>query len=224
VEPENYLKAEVWGEQLIRKIDPFRRFLEVAAQGNGKIVSFANIASDVGVDEKTIKVYYSILEDTLLGFYLEPFKNSFRKRLGQKPKFYFFDLGVVRALTNSLRVELVPSSSAYGEAFEHFVILELFRLSEYFQNDYKFSFILSKDGVEIDLVVERPAQQTVLVEIKSATTVQEKHLKNLIVYSSELKNSLAYCLCREETPRIVCGVEIFPWQLGIRKILELPMG
>ncbi len=87
-----YLKEEIWGEQLIRKIDPFRRFLEVAAQNNGKIISYANIALDVGADEKTIKNYFSVLEDTLLGFHLEPFHHSFRKRLSQKPKFLFFDL------------------------------------------------------------------------------------------------------------------------------------
>ena len=84
---QTYLKEEVWGEQLVRNLEPFRRFLEVAAQNNGKIVSFLNIALDVGADEKTIKNYFSVLEDTLLGFFLEPFKHSFRKRLSQKPKF-----------------------------------------------------------------------------------------------------------------------------------------
>lgn len=89
-----YLKEEIVDEQLIRKLPPFRRFLEVAAQCNGKIVNYANIAKDVGVDEKTIKEYFSILEDTMIGFFLEPFHSSFRKRLVEKPKFYFFDTGV----------------------------------------------------------------------------------------------------------------------------------
>ena len=83
-----YLKEEIWEEHFIRQLDPFRRFLEVAAQCNGKIINFSNIARDVGVDKKTIQSYFSILEDTLIGFYLEPYQNSFRKRLSQKPKFY----------------------------------------------------------------------------------------------------------------------------------------
>ncbi len=60
---QTYLKEEVWEEQLVRNLEPFRRFLEVAAQNNGKIVSFLNIALDVGTDEKTIKNYFSVLED-----------------------------------------------------------------------------------------------------------------------------------------------------------------
>lgn len=95
-----YLKEEIWAEQFIKNLDPFRYFLEVAAQMNGKILNFSSIAKDVGVDDKTVKNYYSILEDTLIGFYLNPFNSSFRKRLSSKPKFYFFDTGVTRALRN----------------------------------------------------------------------------------------------------------------------------
>ena len=135
-----YLKEEIWEEQVVRKLQPFRRFLEVAAQCNGKIINYANIARDVGVDEKTIKEYFSILEDTMIGFFLEPFHNSFRKRLVEKPKFYFFDPGVVRALSRSLSL-LTPKTPAYGEAFEHFILLEFIRLASYFQPDYRFSFI-----------------------------------------------------------------------------------
>jgi predicted AAA+ superfamily ATPase len=111
-----YLKEEIAAEQIVRKLGPFRRFLEVAAQCNGKIINYAKIASDVGVDDKTVKEYFLTLEDTLIGFFLEPFQHSFRKRLSHKPKFYFFDLGVTKALARTLTVELRPSTSAYGEA------------------------------------------------------------------------------------------------------------
>ena len=99
---DTYLKEEIWNEQVIRKLQPFRRFLEVAAQCNGKIINYAHIARDVGVDGKTIKEYFCILEDTMIGFFLEPFHHSFRKRLVEKPKFYFFDPGVVRSLARGL--------------------------------------------------------------------------------------------------------------------------
>ena len=118
---DTYLKEEIWNEQVIRKLPPFRRFLEVAAQCNGKIINYANIAQDVGVDDKTIKEYFIILEDTMIGFFLEPFRNSFRKRLVEKPKFYFFDPGVVRSLSRRLSVPLTAKTSAYGDAFEHFI-------------------------------------------------------------------------------------------------------
>lgn len=56
-----YLKEEIVSEQIVRRLDPFRRFLEIAAQGNGEILNYTNIAKDVGVDTKTVQSYYQIL-------------------------------------------------------------------------------------------------------------------------------------------------------------------
>lgn len=99
-----YVKEEVWAEQLVRQLDPFRRFLEIAALNSGKIVNYSNIARDVGVDIKTVQSWYSVVEDTLLGFYLDSFHTSARKQLLLSPKFYFFDTGVARALAQMLNV------------------------------------------------------------------------------------------------------------------------
>ena len=115
----------------MRKLDPFRRFIEIAAQCNGEIINFTNIARDVGADTKTVQSYFEILEDTLVGFLLDPFHRSVRKRQRQAPKFYLFDPGVRRALDRTLTVELKPGTYAYGRAFEHFVVVEALRLSAY---------------------------------------------------------------------------------------------
>ena len=93
----SYLKEEIQAEQLVRRIDHFRKFLEVAAQSNGLLINFSNIARDTGMDGKTVRSYYEILEDTLVGFWLEPFQTSVRKRLKQSPKFYFFLIPESRA-------------------------------------------------------------------------------------------------------------------------------
>lgn len=171
----NYLKEEILVEQLVRQLNPFRDFLEVAAQSNGAIVNYAKIARDIGVDDKTVHNYFSILEDTLIGFHLPSFHRSVRKQQQTSPKFYFFDPGVVRALNNTLRVELLPQTHAFGNAFEHWVILECFRLNEYYQLDYQFFYFRTKDGGEIDLVVQRPGEPELLVEIKSTSRVTEEH-------------------------------------------------
>ena len=112
-----YLKEEIVSEQIIRKLDPFRQFLEVAAQSNGKIVNFTKIADDVGVDTKTVISYFSILEETLIGYLLHPFHQSIRKSQRTNPKFYFFDLGIKRALDRTLGLGLQEGTYAYGEAF-----------------------------------------------------------------------------------------------------------
>ena len=210
-----YLKEEVWAEHLIRKLDPFRRFLEIAAQSNGEIINYSNIARDVGADHKTVASYFEILEDTLLGFIVEPFHLSLRKRQLQSPRFFFFDPGIVRALTRMLAVPLKPKTYAYGKAFEHFVIIEIIRLSSYYQKDYRFSYLNTKDGAEIDLIVERPGQPLVLVEIKSTVHVTEQDVRQLVRFKKDLPGSEAICLSKDPVKKEIKGVLSLPWEEGI---------
>jgi predicted AAA+ superfamily ATPase len=211
-----YLKEEIWAEQFIRKIDPFRKFLEVAAQCNGKIINYTNIANDVGVNNKTVKEYFLLLEDTLLGFFLEPFQHSFRKRLSLKPKFYFFDTGIVRALTNSLSIQIRSGTSAYGEIFEHFIILECMKLASYFKPDYRFSYLKTKDDAEVDLVIERPGLPILFIEIKSSEQVSMKDLRTLREVKKGINNCEAVCLSNDKLAKNIEGIDVLPWQEGIK--------
>lgn len=211
-----YLKEGIGIEQAVRQLEPFRRFLEVAAQCNGTIVNFANIARDVGVDDKTVKSYYSILEDTLIGFFLEPFHSSFRKRLSLKPKFYFFDPGVVRALARLSSIPLEPQTMAYGMAFEHFIILECIRLAAYFNREFRFSYLRTPSDAEIDLIVERPGKPLLCIEIKSATMVSPQSLRSFIDLSKDLPGSEAICLCNEKYAKQIEHVSVLPWQAAIK--------
>ncbi len=212
---DTYLKEEIWNEQVIRKLHPFRRFLEVAAQCNGKVINYANVARDVGVDDKTIKEYFCILEDTLIGFFLEPFHHSFRKRLVEKPKFYFFDLGVLRALSRRLSVSLTPQTSAYGEAFEHFILLEFIRLGNYFQPDYRFSFIRTAGDVEVDLVVERPGQPLLCIEIKSTIQLNQSDVSAFIKITKDIDQCEAIVLSQDRFVKKFDHVTCYPWQQGL---------
>lgn len=215
-----YLKEEIWAEQFIKQLDPFRRFLEVAAQCNGKIINFSQIARDVGVSDLTIKEYFSILEDTLLGFFLEAFHHSFRKRLQTKPKFYFFDIGVTRALTRSLRIPMQVSTSAYGEAFEHFIILECLKLASYYQLDYRFSYLKTKDDAEIDLIVDRPGMPYLLIEIKSSQHVQAEQLRTLAKLAEDLGKAEAVCFSQDPYKKQYGIVTVYPWQEGLKQFFK----
>ena len=215
-----YLKEEVWAEHLIRKLDPFRKFLEVAAQSNGEIVNYANIARDVGADTKTVMTYFQILEDTHLGFLLEAHHRSVRKRQTQAPKFYLFDPGAKRAIDGTLTVELRPNTYEFGRAFEHFVILEAIRLSQYRQNDYRFSYLRTKDKAEVDLVVERPGKTTALVEIESTDRVDERDTGPLERLARDFPNSEAFVFSRDPAAKAIDTVRAVPWQEGLR-LLDL---
>jgi predicted AAA+ superfamily ATPase len=212
-----YLKEEIWGEHLIRKLDPFRRFLEVAAQSNGTILNYKNIARDVGVDDKTVHSYYSILEDTLVGFFLESFHHSIRKRVNHKPKFYFFDPGVVRALARLTTVPLQPQTHAYGKAFEHFVILECMRLADYHRKEFRFSYLRTINDVEIDLIVERPGKNLLCIEIKSATQVLPESVSAFARLCRDIPNSEAICLSNDKYAKQIDNVLVMPWQQGLKE-------
>jgi predicted AAA+ superfamily ATPase len=212
-----YLREEIWLEQFIRKIDPFRKFLEVSAQCNGQIINHANISRDVGVDDKTIKQYFSILEDTLMGFMLEPFHGSIRKRLHSKPKFYYFDTGVCRALSRMLSIPLKKSTPDYGNAFEHFIILECVRLASYYYPEYRFSYLKTKEGVEIDLIVERPGKKILCIEIKSSDAVREDKLASFMNLVRDIKNSEAICISQEMRAKKIGDIMVLPWMDALRQ-------
>jgi predicted AAA+ superfamily ATPase len=171
----------------------------------------------VGVDDKTVKEYFIILEDTLIGFFLEPHHNSFRKRLSEKPKFYFFDTGVVRTLSRRLSIPLLPKTYAYGEAFEHFVILEFIRLASYFQPDYRFSYIRTPSDIEIDLVVERPGKPLLCIEIKSSDMIDEGDISSFKRLTQDIPGCEAVVLSQDRFMKQYDHVTCYPWQDGLRE-------
>lgn len=213
-----YLKEEILIEQIIRKIEPFRKFLEVAAQMNGCILNFAKISRHSGIEEKSIARYYQILDDTLVGFFLEPYDQSIRKRQSQKAKFYFFDCGVTRALQNTLTLDLVHQSASFGHLFEQFIILEMIRLNDAFEKSFKFSYLRTKDDVEIDIVVERPGEPLALIEIKSKTHHDVEDARHLKKISATLDNCICYVLNCAKEPTEIDGIHFKPWQEGLVEI------
>jgi predicted AAA+ superfamily ATPase len=213
-----YLKEEVWAEHLVRALDLFRRFLEVAAQANGEVVNYTNIARDVGADVKTVQAYFQIMEDTLVGFLLEPFHQSVRKRQTHAPKFYLFDPGVKRALTRMLTVDIRPGTYDYGRAFEHFVVVEALRRSTYRKNDFAFSYLRTKDGAEVDLVVERPGKGPVLLEIKSGDRVDERDTSGLERFLKDMPGAGGMCLSRDPVAKVIGNVRALPWADGLREL------
>ncbi len=161
------------------------------------------------------KEYFSILEDTLIGFFLEPFHHSFRKRLAGRPKFYFFDPGVVRALSRRLSAQLKPKTAAYSEAFEHYILLEFVRLASYFKPDYRFSYIRTASNVEIDLVVDRPGEPLLCVEVKSSDEVQEADISSFSRLTKDIEGCEAIVLSQDPLTKKFNHVTCYPWKQGL---------
>ena len=186
---QTYIKEEILIEQLVRNIDPFRAFLEVAAQSNTEIINYTTLAKEAGINAKSVERYFSILADTLLGYLLEPYSKSVRERQRRAPKFYFFDCGVVRAISQEINQELLPSTYEYGKLFEQMIVCEFFRLNQYFERNWKFSYLRTGAGVEIDLIIEKNRKETILVEIKSTAKVHDDHISALRGLGSSFKGA-----------------------------------
>lgn len=213
-----YLREEIQLEQLVRKMEPFRRFLEVAAQASGEVINNAALGREAGVDSKTVLRYYEVLKETWVAYFLEPWHRSVRKQQTQHPKIFLFDTGVTRALQNQLDVQVTASSYAWGRLFEQFVISECLRRSAYLERDWRFHYLRTKDGAEIDLVVDRPGKPPALIEIKSSQRVDQTALRSLKDFAADFPHSPRWVFSCEKTAREVDGIRIVPWLQGVAEL------
>lgn len=212
-----YLKEEIQAEQIVRNMTSFRQFLEFAGQSNCEPLVFSNISRQSGVDDKSIARFYEILQDTLLGRFLEPYSKSVRERQKSKPKFYFFDTGVQRVLSHTIDIPLISKTYEYGNLFEQFIINEIFRKGEYSEKDYLYHYIRTKNDVEIDLILTPPGKKPFLIEIKSTNKVIEDHWKSLVSLGKDIPHQEKIIICQEERPRQTEeGVHILPWQEALK--------
>jgi predicted AAA+ superfamily ATPase len=215
-----YLKEEISEEQIVRKIEPFSRFLQVAAQLSGKIINYSKIARDVGVSDQTVKTYFQILEDTLLGTILPPYHRSIRKAQGQTPKFYFFDTGVIRTLNRQIDRPLSDETFNYGNLFEHFILHEITRHASYTERDWVCSFLRTADDQEVDLVIDRPGMKTLVVEIESTKIIRSEHTEVVARLGRDIPDSEILVLSRDPERKQYGSVKCLHWSEGLTSIFE----
>ena len=197
------LREEIKEESLVRNLDAFERFMEVAATCDGDIVNYENIANDCQVSAKTVKEYFGILSDTLIGYTIPAYTKVVKRKVVQAPKFYYFDVGVYNHLLN--RTSLASGTSEYGHCFEHFVIQELMAYIGYTHNRKKLSYWHTYNGKEVDAVI---GDAEIGIEIKSTEEVQSKHMSNFKEYSEEFPNSRCIVVSRDPITRRVGNVEV----------------
>ena len=163
---ETYLVQEVQAEALTRNVGAFARFLEVAARQNAQTTNASGIAKAVGIGRETVRSHFEILVDTLLGYWLPAWKLKSANKQVTHSKFYFFDTGVVRALSG--RLPYPPTSEEEGPLAETFLLNELRAYLAYSALDYRLHFWRTHDGAEVDVLCEA-SNGFVAIEIKSAT-------------------------------------------------------
>ena len=173
---ETYLAQEVQAEALTRNLGAFARFLEIAARQNAQATNAASIARDAGIDRRTVQSHFAILVDTLIGFWLPAWKLKSATRQVQQSKFYFFDCGVVRALSG--RLPYPPTSEELGPLVETFVLNELRAFLSYSGRHYRLHYWRTYDGAEVDALCETAAG-FVAVEVKASTRWDKRFNRGL---------------------------------------------
>lgn len=170
----DYLKEEIAQEALVRNISSFSNFLRAVSFSDGEIINLSNIASDCGIAVNTVKAHFEILEDTLLGSFLQAFRKRPKRRIIQSPKFYFFDVGLVNNLAK--RGYIQAGSELFGKAFENWVFHELKTYNSYIDTDWDITYWRLSTGVEVDFVIN---DMEIAIEVKAKEKITNNDLKGL---------------------------------------------
>lgn len=201
-----YLKEEVQAEGLVRKIENFSRFLEVAALANGELINIQNLANDTGVSAATLREYLSILEDTLLVHVLKPYKRNIHRKSISTAKLFLFDIGVSNVLSYSGNIQI--KSELFGKSFEHLIHNELFSYLSYRKDNRPLTFWRDRYGHEVDFIIG----DEVSIEVKASENVTGKHLKNIKMLSKEVPFKKKLIVSLDPHPRKIEDISILPWQ------------
>lgn len=203
----SYLQEEISAEAKIRNIQSFSQFLRAAAFSNGEMVNFSNIATDCGVSHNTVREYFQILQDTLIGRFIPSFQKKPKRRVILSPKFYFFDVGIASHLIK--RGEIEQGSESFGNAFEHFIYQELYAHTQYTAKQYPISYWRTTSQLEVDFVL---GDHEVAIEVKSTNNVQPHHLKGLKAFSEEYKVNKSIVVSNDPTTRKMGEITVMPWK------------
>ncbi len=209
-----YLKEEIIAEGVVRKLEHFTRFLRLAAQCDTEMLNYSNIGSDLGMPAKTIREYFRILEDTLIGTVLEPFTGTVKRKAISTAKFYFFDIGVSNILAE--RSYIKPKTELFGKAFEHFIFLELKAYLDYSRKRAKLTFWRSKAGHEVDFLIG----DKIAIEVKSSDMVSAKHLKGLKALAEDLDLTRKIVVSMDPVHRKIGEIDIYPYKLFLEKLWD----
>jgi len=211
-----YLREEIQAEGIVRKIGAFSRFLDMAASQFGEIVNYSTVARECQQAVMTVKTYYEILVDTHIGFRLEPWRKSVRKRLSGHPKFYLFDNGVTNIINRYDHAICDPN--LLGRLFEQFIVIETIKWIKTSQKMIDLYYWRTNTGAEVDLLMERSGKLIGAYEIKWSKTVTTAQLTGLKSFQEDNKNVPCYVVCNTDEPYRLGKVLVMNWSRFLQEL------
>jgi predicted AAA+ superfamily ATPase len=178
---QTYIERDVRQIVNISNLFLFQKFMRLAAGRIGQILNYNSIANELGVDLKTVKSWFSILEISFICFFLQPHFQNFSKRLLKTPKLYFYDTGLVCSLLGIKKSEDLEHHWVKGAMFENMIVADL--MKNYFNRSETPPLYYWRDntGNEIDCLIDEDSLIK-SIEIKSSTTVSSSFFKGLDFY------------------------------------------
>lgn len=201
-----YLKEEILEEALVRKLQSFARFLQTSAITSGTMINFSSLSNDIAVPASTIREYYGILEDTLVGFILPAWTKSTKRKAMSTAKFYYFDVGVRNKVAEIRNLD--KNTDQYGQAFEHFIAMEIRAFLSYNRIDLSLSYWQAYNGYEVDFIIG----DDIAIEVKATDNPSSKHLKGLQLLAQENICQKFYLVCMSKTNRITNNIHVIYWK------------
>lgn len=213
---ETYLRQELIEEGLIRKLEPFARFLRVTGLYHAQILNVENIARESHLARSVVSNYFEVLEETLIGFMLQPLHAKVKRKEVTHPKFYLFDTGVARACAGLVGEEL--DSVWLGFALESYLLHEVRAYNSYSKKRRDLFYYKYSDGYEIDLVVETrkktlsQSQELVLMEIKANRRWDPKWNLAMIDFKKNSRSKIKACygIYQGTDTQIFDGITVLP--------------
>lgn len=215
---QTYLREEVLQEGLTRNLSAFTRFLEAISFSHAAPLNLAEVARECAVDRKTVEGFVTVIEDLLLAVRVPPFTRRARRRLTQHPKFFFFDVGVFRALRP--RGPLDRKEEIAGAALEGLVFQELRAANDLHDLGYTLQFWRAASGAEVDFVLygERGLHA---IEVKHAAKVRPADLAGLGAFCQDYPEARAWLLYMGERREQHGAVTVVPVAEALPRLAAL---
>ena len=215
----DYLKEEIAAEAVIQNIPAFAEFLRVAALTSGELLNYTNVGRETGVSAKVVRNYFQILEDTLLGFRITPWRKVRNRRLIETEKFYLFDVGVTNYLARRAPRIGTPE---FGNSFEQYILMELKAYQAYRNPELDIRYWRTSTGFEVDFVLD---DMNVAIEVKGSQRVHSTHTRGLRALLEEHTVKRAVIVSLEKQPRkLDSSIEVLPWQVFLNTLWSGELG
>ena len=223
---ETYLREELIQEGIIRKIDSFLRFLQIAGLLNGQILNYENVSREAHLGRTTIQTYFDVLIETLIGFHLPSYQPAMKVKEISKPKFYFFDSGVARACADLLSYDVDPSYKGY--LFETLIINQIRAYNDYSGKKLGLYYYGVSSGFEVDLIIETKKRspskkaEIIPIEIKMGRQFKREWLQGIKSIRAQDKITIgpSYCVYLGNEKAVVNGVNVLSAEDFLKKLFK----